>query len=284
MATNGKVLSFETPDPPYENYFYADSNVSVQVILASPLRKSPANDASIHRILFAWPAGNSGAVLFFMPTDDVTGGDDLKLTLQRQQSGRYLTAAVQAPAKDSANQHDHVGVKAILNVSRRATLSLAVLGSLRTVRDYTEGGGLLNEAVQDGVQFSPLENGAEVKRTWFDGATTTALRFEELGGNGKPQVDVGNGTTAIFGSGSYQVTATVNYPHAPSLPPTLLLKPEYHGLIERYANEVASLAFLITSEKFLAGAWRFFTYFGRDTLITLLLMEEILSETVVEVG
>jgi hypothetical protein len=37
------------------------------------------------------------------------------------------------------------------------------------------------------------------------------------------------------------------------------------------------LSFLSYSEKLLAGAWRFLTYFGRDSMISALLLEPILS-------
>ena len=38
------------------------------------------------------------------------------------------------------------------------------------------------------------------------------------------------------------------------------------------------LSFLCTSDKILAGAWRYLTYFGRDSMISLLLLNPILSE------
>ncbi len=39
-----------------------------------------------------------------------------------------------------------------------------------------------------------------------------------------------------------------------------------------------SLSFLSYTNKLLAGAWRFLTYFGRDSMISLLLLEPVLSE------
>ncbi|MFX0197265.1 MAG: hypothetical protein ACFFCW_14160 [Candidatus Hodarchaeota archaeon] len=44
------------------------------------------------------------------------------------------------------------------------------------------------------------------------------------------------------------------------------------------------LAFLSYEEKLLAGSWRFLTYFGRDTLLSLRLLMPVLSPEVIEVG
>ena len=44
------------------------------------------------------------------------------------------------------------------------------------------------------------------------------------------------------------------------------------------------LLFLSRTEKYMAGAWRFMTYFGRDTMISLMLLEDILSPKAREDG
>ena len=280
MASKSEDLSFEIPDPPYQNFFVANQDVSIQVILASPLRVDKSDNKSSHRLLFAWPAGNSGAVLYFKPSD-AKDSNGLKLSLHSQSPGRYLDPLVQIIESDAQGASKHAGITAELHFSHPATLDVAVLGSLRTIRDYTEGGGLLNKAVQDGIRSAAAENGAQLTRTWFDGRTTTKVHFEPLQPDAKVDASQQNMT---FSAGTYRVHATVNYPHSSFLPPAELLRPECYGLIDRYPKEVASLAFLMTREKFLAGAWRFFTYFGRDTLITLLLMEEILAPEAVEIG
>ena len=46
----------------------------------------------------------------------------------------------------------------------------------------------------------------------------------------------------------------------------------------------AALAFLAYQQKFLAGSWRFDTYFGRDTLMSLRLLMPVLQPTAVEDG
>lgn len=43
-------------------------------------------------------------------------------------------------------------------------------------------------------------------------------------------------------------------------------------------DQTTSLAFLSYEDKLLAGTWRFLTYFGRDSMISMLLMQPVLSE------
>lgn len=65
-----------------------------------------------------------------------------------------------------------------------------------------------------------------------------------------------------------------------------LLRPEKQSMATDEKTKVAvqSLAFLAYKEKFLAGGWRYLTYFGRDTLISLRLLLPILSNDAIEAG
>lgn len=57
-----------------------------------------------------------------------------------------------------------------------------------------------------------------------------------------------------------------------------MLNDEAQGLIQQNPTDTEALSFLSYSEKLLAGAWRFLTYFGRDSMISALLLEPILSQ------
>jgi len=46
---------------------------------------------------------------------------------------------------------------------------------------------------------------------------------------------------------------------------------------ERYAEAMRNLTFLSCREKYLAGSWRFMTYFGRDTILSLMMLKDILN-------
>lgn len=50
------------------------------------------------------------------------------------------------------------------------------------------------------------------------------------------------------------------------------------GLVKESAELTTSLSFLSYSNKLLAGSWRFLTYFGRDSMLSALLMQDILSQ------
>jgi glycogen debranching enzyme len=49
-------------------------------------------------------------------------------------------------------------------------------------------------------------------------------------------------------------------------------------LIQQQPDQTTSLAFLSYEDKLLAGTWRFLTYFGRDSMISMLLMQTVLSD------
>jgi hypothetical protein len=53
-------------------YFYSDCNGASKVVVTSP---QPDSNLTIigPRLLIAWPAGNSGVVSFFQPTNGVNG-------------------------------------------------------------------------------------------------------------------------------------------------------------------------------------------------------------------
>jgi hypothetical protein len=73
--TNATTLYMS--DPPYENYFYSDRHVAAHVVVTSLI---PDSDLSIigPRLVIAWPAGNSGACMFFQSADGVNGSLHIK--------------------------------------------------------------------------------------------------------------------------------------------------------------------------------------------------------------
>ncbi len=79
-------------------------------------------------------------------------------------------------------------------------------------------------------------------------------------------------------AGLYSFQAHLDYPQFPYINPAQVLKPSFYESIVEHDDSVKSLAFLCSSDKILAGAWRFLTYFGRDSIISLLLLNDISSE------
>lgn len=257
-------------DPPYANYFYSDGNVSAQVVVTSPL---PNSDLSIigPRFIVAWPAGNSGACVFLQPENGVNGSLGIKL----------IDSDVGSPLAPVYIERDEaypsLGVKGVLQINSTAVLSLSILGSIRAIRDFTEGPSLLYPKLQERIQVRPFgDNGVSISRLWLDNVTTTTLTFTPRASHGVTVDDA----TATFEAGEYLFSAHINYPQLERLGLHDVLKDS--RMIDEHPTEAKALSFLSYSDKLLAGGWRFLTYFGRDDMLSTLLLQPILSEDAVE--
>jgi hypothetical protein len=89
-------------------------------------------------------------------------------------------------------------------------------------------------------------------------------------------------TTLTFAAGQYRFSASFNYPQLEQLEPAEVLADTATDLITQNPDQTSSLSFLSYKDKLLAGTWRFLTYFGRDSMISMLLMQPILSEDAIE--
>ncbi|KAJ5526938.1 hypothetical protein N7513_011097 [Penicillium frequentans] len=261
-------------DPPYSNYFYSDCNVAAQVVVTSPLPDSNLSTIG-PRLIVAWPAGNSGICTFFAPQDGVNG--TLSVELVNSTIGQPLAPVYNA---SSTSNYPNVGVQGIIRFNSSAVLSLPILGSIRTIRDFVEGASILYPEIQNANKYTSNSDGsASVERQWLDNVTTTSLSFHpRINGfiSGNSTVTVANGTLE-FGAGEYLLTAQFNYPQLASLKPDAVLNNQSTHLTTTMPDQTTALSFLSYSEKLLAGAWRFLTYFGRDSMISALLLESVLS-------
>lgn len=127
-------LHHHISDPPYENYLFADHNVSCQAVLSSPTPNFINGSPSVHRLLFAWPAGNSGAAVFFKA---VTKQDNLRIRFIPGADERVLNSIKYEPKGDNRSGCPSVGVSGLVEFSDEAILDLAILGSVRTLREFT---------------------------------------------------------------------------------------------------------------------------------------------------
>lgn len=175
-----------------------------------------------------------------------------------------------------------MGVTGLLSLNSSAILDIAILGSVRTIRDFTEGPSILVPAIQDANQVSNDGNGGvSISRLWLDNVTTTFLTFKPDQASGSSPISIDNGILA-FGAGNYSFTASFNYPQMDQLSTQEVLNTAHESLATDNADQVDYLAFLSYADKLLAGAWRFLTYFGRDSMISLLLLQPILSDGAIE--
>ncbi|KAJ5122566.1 hypothetical protein N7448_003700 [Penicillium atrosanguineum] len=257
-------------DPPYDNFFYSDCNVAAQAVITSPL---PDSDLSIisPRLIVAWPAGDSGACAFFAPQSGVNGS--LSIELINSTDNQPLTPVYTAPS--DGNQYPSVGVQGILRFNSSGILTIPILGSIRTIRDFTEGPSILYPEIQNAIKFtSDNDSSATLQRLWLDNTTSTLLRFSPNSTDGK--VTISN-KTVNFSAGDYLFTAEMNYPQLSQLKASAALNSKSADLTTQMPDQTTALSFLAYSEKLLAGAWRFLTYFGRDSMISALLLEPVLS-------
>jgi hypothetical protein len=278
----GPIISNLTLDsPPYSNYFFSNCNTSVQVVVTSPIQGSNLTYIG-PRVIVAWPGGNSGAALYFAPQHGPNG------TLSIENSGSPNLIYQEEPAPPGGvdahgNGNTTVGIQFFLSFNASATLSVAILGSIRTIRDFVEGPSLLYPEIQGALNYTYVADGhvvgepeVQISRLWLDNVTTETVIFTAADSK-KANVTL-NGTSVTFDAGTYLLTAEYNYPQLTPFQPQELLKPSSQSLLTSNTTEVQALDFLSYRQKLLAGAWRFLTYFGRDTMIAALLLQPVLSE------
>jgi hypothetical protein len=245
-------LSFDVNEGLNLNSLLGDGPVAAHLVLRSGLDP---------RILVAFPAGNSGVGLWFSHgTAPVTW--DLH--------GRPQPYSV----KDAQGRPLY-GMTAEATLTGASDLSIkqAVLSSVRVLRDYQALGTFPAEvATGPTIQDSTI--------TWardrLDGAAGYRLSVQITDGTL-------HGDHLIAGSdGKIDLKITAVSGELPLTP--LFGK---HLLNDKAASDVAArnvLAFLSYKEKFLAGSWRFNTYFGRDTLMSVRLLMPALTPEAVEAG
>ena len=222
----------------------------------------------------AWPAGNSGVVAFFQPENGENG--TLGIELVNGDSGDPLTPIYQPPTADSLTGNAVVGISTQLRLNSSAVLTIPLLGSVRTIRDFTEGPSILVPLIQEAINFTQVQGtGAVLSRLWLDNQTITSMSFVPMDGDATVTI---SGNQTMFDAGTYEFNATFDYPQLTQLSAQEVLNPQSEDLITQQPDQTTSLSFLSYSEKLLAGAWRFLTYFGRDSMISLLLMQPVLSE------
>jgi hypothetical protein len=245
-------LSFDVDEGLNLNSFLREGPVAAHLLLRS---------GSDPRILVAFPAGNSGVGLWFShstaPIHWVLLGRPQPL-IDVDERGRPL-----------------YGMRAEARVTGASDLSVkqAVLSSVRVLRDYqTQGTFPAEVAANPRIQNSTI--------TWardrLDGAAGYRLSIEVTEGALKGD----HVTAASTGRISLKITALCG--EAPLTP--LFGNELLNNGAEADSTARNVLTFLSYQEKFLAGSWRFNTYFGRDTLMSLRLLMPVLQPTAVEAG
>ncbi len=245
-------LSFDVNEGANLNSFLREGPVAAHLLLRSGLDP---------RILIAFPAGNSGVGLWFShdtrPVRWALRGRPQPLTT-KDARGRPLYGMT---------------AEAIATGSTDLRFKQAVLSSVRVLRDYQALGTFPAE-----VAARPMIRDSTI--TWardrLDGAAGYRLSIQVTRG----ALHADGVTAASDGKIALKITALSG-----ERPLTPLWGA--HLLNDRAQPDAAArnvLTFLSYKEKFLAGSWRFNTYFGRDTLMSVRLLMPVLAPEAVEAG
>jgi hypothetical protein len=244
-------LSYQLMEGQNLNAFVRDGKVAAHLLLRS---------GTDPRILVAFPAGNSGVGLWF---------DSVATPVRWRIEG-----ALQPVTLTDAKGRPLHGIRATATVDApRLTIKQAVLSNVRFLRDYQAVGKFPAEVA------APMRvegNRISYARDRLDGAPGYRLELYILEGRVERGVIAGGGNGRI----RLEIVAASGDP-----PLTGLTLPEL--LNDRAADDAAArnaLHFLSYREKFLAGSWRFNTYFGRDTLMSVRLLMPVLQPAAIESG
>lgn len=211
------------------------------------------------RILVAFPAGNSGVGLWFEPLARAA-------TWRLEQPPRPTTAPGVAGPQPAI-----VTIASIEAPQLR--IKQAVLSSIRFLRDYQSVGRFPPDVAVD-----PVTNGNTIRwsRPRLDGKPGYLLQVRLLSGGIRGGALVADAGRPL----RMEITASSGEVPLHGLAPNELLN-------ARAANDPGArnaLRFLSYREKFLAGSWRFQTYFGRDTLMSVRLLMPVLQPQAIEAG
>jgi hypothetical protein len=285
-APAGEELAFGVQEGNLRNYFHRQGPTAVHLLTRS---------GSAPRVIAAFPANNQGIGLWFTsaaPTTQVWVGaaGDADLT-----TGGGVIGVIR-----NDTDRPMYGVRATIH-SDASTLTafLALLANVRTLRDY--GYGL---CLENAGQFPELRN----ETIEAVSSSVVRIRREQIGNSGPAMellIKAGAGTSVtvkdeavpprascaanadtgprkvveIFGSQGVSfdvITLSNDEPLTPIEKPNLLAQQPPDSF------ELDALAFLSYAQKLEAGTWRFLTYFGRDTLLSMRMLMPGLKPEVVE--
>ncbi|RDI64036.1 hypothetical protein DFR76_109376 [Nocardia pseudobrasiliensis] len=247
------AFHFQVDEGDNLNYFLRDGQSAAHLLLRSG--RDP-------RILVAFPAGNSGTGLWF---DSLTTAARWHLD----------TPPKAVSDKDSRGRELHGIVFEASIPAPVLTPEQAVLSNVRVLRTYGEDG----KPVPAEVLTPPTIFGKTVSwaRDRLDGAPGYRLALQVTDGT---VVDGGSVTAGPDGRIALRVTALTGDAPLTPLSGSALLNGDERDL-DRPRN---TLSFLSFREKFLAGSWRFDTYFGRDTLLSMMMLMPVLAPDATEAG
>ena len=248
-------LQFRITEGRILNAFYQQGPVAAHMVLSAGMQP---------RMLIAFPAGNSGVGIWFE---------------NAQRPVRWVLRTISGVSRLDARGRMLHGIVADASIDSPLVVRAAVLSSVRVLRDYQLNGTYPPE-VESSVKV--IGNTVEWSRPRLDGAAGYVLSIAVENG----EIHNEQGTPLTLSSSrtgeSLRLRITALTGDTPLTPLGS------HRLLNTRANDDPRsrqvLGFLSYEEKFLAGSWRFNTYFGRDTLMSLRLLMPALQPEAIERG
>lgn len=267
----------------YDNYAYRDDFIAAQMVISAN-----ASSSKPSRLIVAFPQGNTGFATYFIPTNGASS-----TPLQVVPDIESLSSVTFPSGSPSSNATNQTGIECDLSFNSDMSLGVTLIGSIRTVRDYTEGNGLTHE-IFDYTLGDYNGTYLQLVRPWINGTTVQYLTF--IAGNNTQFAVTPSQNTTLPPSVAFQRTdksqngsmtfsTTFNYTDLPMLAPGLdgqslfltsvptngnaskaltqviqaLQGNSTSGNSTSALEEVSQMSFLTYQDKFLAGGWRFLT-------------------------
>jgi hypothetical protein len=258
-ALEAAPLQFRIAEGRILNAFHQQGPVAAHLLLSSGTQP---------RLLVVFPAGNSGVGLWFEGT---------------QSPVQWTLGSIESVSRPDASGRILHGIVAAASVDAPLVVREAVLSSVRVLRDYQINGTYPTEVRSARRVTGASQEAATIEwsRPRLDGAAGYVLSItlengEVRGGEGTPLT-----LSAARAGEPLRLRITALTGEKP-------LTPLSGRLLGAGANDDSrsrdALGFLSYEEKFLAGSWRFNTYFGRDTLLSLRLLMPALEPEALEGG
>jgi hypothetical protein len=279
-------LSFHIHEGNNENYFLSTPAVACHLIITGE-----ANP----RLLVNFPAGNSGIALWCDRKNPVNGRLSMKL------AGKLEPLEGKKGSLSS-------GVRFRVDTGQnKVVITHFMLDSIRQIRNYGTSETKDVAETREKLSRSSLSLLPVVK---INRGEVEIRRATLKGGNYRLTIVPDRGTTITPGKegllsleSSHPLSLRVEcaVPFTPLAPyersglfsrQALLFREELCSKVaqpgaspaervnyERFGEALRNLQFLSYREKYCAGSWRFLTYFGRDTLLSLMMLQPVITPT-----
>ncbi|WP_194819235.1 hypothetical protein [Nocardia sp. XZ_19_385] len=246
-----KAFRFQVAEGENLNYMLREGDTAAHLLLRSGVNP---------RIVVAFPAGNSGVGAWFEPLGAAAEWE--------------LEAEPEAKGDKDSRGRARTGIEFTASIGTpKLTVRQGVLSNVRVLRDYNQKGVAPAE-----VLVAPVVSGDAItwERDRVDGGPGYRLRIEVMDGA------VAGGVISAPADGRIRLRVTASTGDTPLTP--LAGDELLNGSEARLEGAKNTLTFLSYREKFVGGSWQYLTYFGRDTLISTMLLMPVLAPEATEAG